>query len=102
MSLSSSLPRPADRKLDFDAISEYLIPKSELCNRIVIISSGIYKVVGYPVLIENPKYERNALLFNLCFVFQRGADTGSFIPVVRKAARVLKNIEVRFEIEGVD
>jgi hypothetical protein len=82
------------RKLDFDAISEYLIPKKEICNRLVVVSSGAYKVVGYPVSIESPKYERNALLFNLCFVFQKGADTGAFIPVVRKASRVLKSFEV--------
>ena len=94
----SNVGRP--RKLDFDAISEYLIPKKEICNRLVVISSGAYMVVGYPVSIESPKYERNALIYNLCFVFQKGADTGAFIPVVKKASRVLKSFEVCSLIDG--
>jgi hypothetical protein len=85
---------PAFRLLDFDSISEYLIPKPEICNRLVMISTGHFKVLGYPVSIESAKYERNALLFNLCFVFHRGADTASFVPVVKKTARVLRSSEV--------
>ncbi|KAI8928411.1 nitrogen permease regulator 2-domain-containing protein [Entophlyctis helioformis] len=86
-----------DPSLDFDAISEYIIPKSHLCNRLVTLSTTHYKVVGHPVLLENTKYERNALLFNLCFVFERGAITACYEQVVCKMARVLKSLEVESE-----
>ena len=50
--------------------------------------------MGYPVSIQEEKYERNVLLFNLCFVFEKGADTESYEQVVMKVARVLKSLEV--------
>eukprot|EP00842_Homolaphlyctis_polyrhiza_P004667 jgi/Hompol1/5200/HPOL_004228-RA len=83
-----------DPVLDFDSISEYIIPKTDLCNRLVTLSTPFYKIVGHPVLIENPKYERNALLFNLCFVFDKDANTTCYEQVATKIARVLRSLEV--------
>ncbi|KAI8841351.1 nitrogen permease regulator 2 [Chytridium lagenaria] len=91
---------PADapeNQLDFDAISEYIIPKPVLCNRLVTISTKQYKVMGYPVSIESQKYERNALIYNLCFVFEKDADATSYEQIVRKMARVLRSLEVESE-----
>ncbi len=81
---------------DFETVSEYLIPKFELCNRLVSIYINDYHVLGYPVSIESPKYARNALLFNLCFIFRRESDARPFERVVAKTARVLRNLEVEF------
>lgn len=88
-------PEDTDGPLAFDSISEYIIPKPELCGRLVtIFLNAKYKVLGYPVLLEGPKYERNNLLFNLCFVFERHDSTGEYEQVVRKIARELQNLEV--------
>ena len=51
--------------------------------------------MGYPVSIKDDKYERNALLFNMCFVFEKEAETESYEQIVRKMARVLRSLEVR-------
>lgn len=83
--------------VDFDSFSEYIIPKSGLCNRSVTISTTNYKIMGYPVQILNSKYERNALIFNLCFVFDKQQDTVCFEQVVTKIARVLESLEVESE-----
>lgn len=98
-----------------------MIPKSSLCNRlgmgfrcrsslmrlIVTISTTNYRIMGFPVSIQNTNYERNgtfeignglsflALLFNLCFVFDKTASIISYEQVVSKIARVLKSLEVR-------
>ncbi|KAI9362936.1 nitrogen permease regulator 2-domain-containing protein [Zopfochytrium polystomum] len=103
---------PNHSQLDFDSISEYIIPKPSLCNRLVTISTDSHLVVGHPVSIENPtRYERNAFLFNLCFVFDKrdglgttGGGTGAgpfgegisaaYEKIVRKMARVLRSLEV--------
>ncbi|KAJ3213657.1 Nitrogen permease regulator 2 [Dinochytrium kinnereticum] len=85
---------PDAHQLDFDAISEYIIPKPVLCNRLVTVSTKRYKVMGYPVSIESQKYERNGLLFNLCFVFDKDADATSYEQLVRKMARVLRSLEM--------
>lgn len=43
-----------------------------------------YKIVGYPVRIENQRYTRNAFYFNLCFVCDSWARTVQYEPVVKK------------------
>ncbi|KAI8915639.1 nitrogen permease regulator 2, partial [Gorgonomyces haynaldii] len=96
---SSSL---AQDSLDFDSISDYLIPKSELCNRLVSITTQHYKILGYPVKIVNPKYPRNALLFNFCFCFDTDADTRSYDQVVKKIAVTLQALEMEREFISKD
>ncbi|KAJ3052220.1 Nitrogen permease regulator 2 [Rhizophlyctis rosea] len=54
--------------------------------------------MGYPVSIKDDKYERNALLFNMCFVFEKEAETESYEQIVRKMARVLRSLEVESEL----
>ncbi|KAG0051264.1 Nitrogen permease regulator 2 [Gryganskiella cystojenkinii] len=79
--------------VDFDSISEYLIPKAELCSKLVTISTPTCKVIGFPINLEHKKFQRNALMFNLAFVFDKDAEISSYEPVVRKMARVLKALE---------
>ncbi|KAI8603722.1 nitrogen permease regulator 2 [Dissophora ornata] len=83
--------------VDFDSISEYLIPKVELCSKLVTISTPTCKVMGFPINLEHKKFQRNALMFNLAFVFDKDAATSSYEPVVRKMARVLKALEKESE-----
>ena len=47
-------------------------------------------------MIDNPKYARNALIFNLCFVFEAASDTTRFENAVKKLAGYLTTLEVRF------
>ncbi|RKP01827.1 hypothetical protein CXG81DRAFT_11524 [Caulochytrium protostelioides] len=77
----------------FDSISEYLIPKPAFCNRLVTVHTTTHIVMGHAVLIPHEKYERNAMLFNLCFVFALGANVGPYEPVVTKMARLLRAFE---------
>ncbi|KAG0337570.1 Nitrogen permease regulator 2 [Podila horticola] len=83
--------------VDFDSISEYLIPKVELCSKLVTISTPTCKVIGFPINLEHKKFQRNALMFNLAFVFDKDAEISSYEPVVRKMARVLKALEKESE-----
>lgn len=53
-----------------------------------------YKIVGCPVSIGDTKYQRNALMFNLCFVFEQEVDTINHEPVVKKLASYLTQIEL--------
>ncbi|KAG0268489.1 Nitrogen permease regulator 2 [Actinomortierella ambigua] len=83
--------------VEFDTISEFLIPKVELCSNLVTISTPSCKVLGFPINLEHKKFQRNALMFNLAFVFDKDADLSSYEPVVRKMARVLKALEKECE-----
>ncbi|KAG8966237.1 Nitrogen permease regulator 2 [Tulasnella sp. 419] len=86
---------PAGRPplLDFESISEYVIPKTELCGRLVHCNTPKHRILGFPVVLEGKRYERNAFRYNLCFVFDRKADLSCYEPVVRKCARVLLSCE---------
>lgn len=50
----------------FDSISDYIIIDKPLCGKIVtLVLPPDQTIVGYPVCIEDDKYHRNALLFNI-------------------------------------
>lgn len=84
--------------IDFEAISEYIIPKKQLYKRLVTICTNGYKVMGCPVVLhDHEKYRhfRNEFRFNLCFVFEQDAETSSYEAAVRKLSRVLEGLEVK-------
>lgn len=83
--------------IDFEAISEYVIPKKPLYKRLVTICTNGYKVMGCPVVLhDHEKYQhlRNEFRFNLCFVFEQNAETSSYEAIVRKLSRVFEGLEV--------
>ncbi|KAI8337709.1 nitrogen permease regulator 2 [Chlamydoabsidia padenii] len=91
--------------IDFEAISEYIIPKNQLYKRLVTISTGNYKVMGCPVVLhDHEKYRnlRNEFRFNLCFIFDDQAETTSYEAVVRKLSRVLEGLELECDFLSQD
>lgn len=81
---------------NFDDVHKYVIPPSALCGRLVICSTKDYRIIGLPVALKGRQYERNFFRYNICFVFERGADLSCYEPIVRKVSRVLTACEVRF------
>lgn len=98
VALGEAKPAASESRLfDFEAFSDFIIPKSQLCNNLLIFTAGSFKVVGYPMTIEHRKYERNALMFNLCWVFDSHAVITSYEPIISKMAAVLRSLEVENE-----
>lgn len=64
----------------FDSISEYVITKPQLCGKVLGIRTNDAIVLGCPVCVEHPKYQRNALFFNLGFVFPSSMPTHATRP----------------------
>ncbi|KAG9013633.1 Nitrogen permease regulator 2 [Tulasnella sp. JGI-2019a] len=79
--------------LDFDFISEYVIPKTRLCGRLVHCNTPKHRILGFPVILFGDQYKRHDFRYNLCFVFDRVADLSCYEPIVRKCARVLQTCE---------
>ncbi|XP_056020972.1 GATOR complex protein NPRL2-like isoform X2 [Ostrea edulis] len=88
------VPREIISKAHFDIIHNYIIPKPEFQGRLITVNALGYKIVGCPVYIGDTKYQRNALMFNLCFVFGQSVDTSNHEPVVKKLASYLTQIEL--------
>jgi nitrogen permease regulator 2-like protein len=79
---------------DFNSISEFIIPKKQLCNRLITITTpSAHRIVGFPVHIPGPQYERYLFIYNLAFVFDERGEIGSYIPVVRRLAMTFKQLE---------
>ncbi|KAI9304058.1 nitrogen permease regulator 2 [Cunninghamella echinulata] len=101
----TSHPNTNKPLIDFEAISEYIIPKNQLYKRLVTISTGNYKVMGCPVVLhDHEKYRnlRNEFRFNLCFIFDQQAETTSYEAVVRKLSRVLEGLELECDFLSQD
>ncbi|KAK2466769.1 hypothetical protein APHAL10511_001027 [Amanita phalloides] len=91
----SSLQRPstsAQTLFNFDEISKYIIPPPALCGRLVTCSTKRHRIIGFPIELKG-KYQRNYFRYNLCFVFDRGADLSCYEPIIRKLSRVLTSCE---------
>ena len=53
---------------EFDDISDYLIPKPQLCGTLVTLRAAGRAVLCWPVCLEGAQYARNALIFSVGFV----------------------------------
>ncbi|XP_020282049.1 nitrogen permease regulator 2-like protein isoform X2 [Pseudomyrmex gracilis] len=78
----------------FDNVSVYIIPKAQLQRSTITITLKDYKILGFPVKIDDKKYARNAFYFNLCFVFHADARTVQYEPVVKKMSDFLMALEI--------
>ncbi|KAK0342765.1 Nitrogen permease regulator 2 [Friedmanniomyces endolithicus] len=74
-------------------VSAYIIPPYEICNRPFSICADGHRVLGFPISLEDPKYERNRFTFNLCFVLDEEADARPFLCVVNKTAAFFQALE---------
>lgn len=106
-SITPQIDTTTDAKtlIDFEAISEYIIPKKQLYKRLVTICTNGYKVMGCPVVLhDHEKYRhfRNEFRFNLCFVFEQDAETSSYEAVVRKLSRVFEGLELECDFLSKD
>lgn len=78
----------------FDSYVCYIIPKPELQRKLITVNARKDKIIGYPIHIENQKYPRNGLIFNLCFVCDASKKTMQYEPLVRKLANYLVKLEL--------
>ncbi|XP_075921267.1 GATOR1 complex protein NPRL2 isoform X3 [Petromyzon marinus] len=91
--ITFQVPEDYISKEFFDTIQVYIITKPELQNKLITVTALGKKVIGCPVCIENKKYSRNALLFNMALVCDAAAKTCSLEPIVKKLSTYLKTLE---------
>lgn len=78
---------------DFDTVSEYIIPKQTLCDRLVTVCTNKYRILGYPVVLDDRKYARNKFIFNFAVVLDEDVEFSTYKSVVRKVAKLFKALE---------
>lgn len=78
----------------FESVSVYIIPKAQLQRSMLTVTVLGFKILGFPVRIDDKKYARNAYYFNLCFVCDAWARTVQYESVVRKLSDYLVAMEL--------
>lgn len=91
--ISCQFPEDYISKEVFDSISAYIIPKPQIQKCTMTINALGHKILGYPIRIDNSRYERNVYLFNLCFVCDSWSKTVQYEPVVKKLGEHLTILE---------
>ncbi|XP_072931406.1 GATOR complex protein NPRL2-like isoform X2 [Epargyreus clarus] len=91
--ISCQFPEDYISKELFDAISAYIIPKPQIQKCTMTINALGHKIVGYPIRIDSTRYERNAYVFNLCFVCDSWSKTVQYESVVKKLGEHLTIME---------
>ncbi|XP_065676241.1 GATOR1 complex protein NPRL2-like [Hydra vulgaris] len=84
-------------KEQIDSIAPYIIPKPQFQGRLISFKAYGFTFMGYPIKIDNKKYDRNALLFNALFVFNENDCVQEFESVVTKLAGYLTTLELETE-----
>ncbi|XP_014254393.1 GATOR complex protein NPRL2 [Cimex lectularius] len=92
--ITCQVPEDFISKDTFEAVSVYLIPKTQLLRSTLTITTSGIKILGFPVRIDNKKYPRNAFYFNICFVCDSWARTVQYESVVKKLSDFLTALEV--------
>lgn len=84
---------------DFDVMQEYIIPRKAFFNRFVAVNEpeGKYTVLGLPVAIAHPKYQRNEFIFNFGLVVESDVDQIPYERVVRRIAVTFAEMEKQNE-----
>ncbi|KAJ1674072.1 Nitrogen permease regulator 2, partial [Spiromyces aspiralis] len=87
---------PARRTIDFDEVSWLTLPRDDYRERTFTIYLSGYKIISCPISITGERwiYERNELIYCLCFVFESWADIRCYLPVVRRVVKLYKDLEL--------
>jgi hypothetical protein len=79
--------------IPFDLLTDFLIPKQTLCDRLVSVVYGNYRILSYPVLITAGRYDRNEYIFTLSIVVHVNVEFSCYPGMVTKIAKVFRAME---------
>lgn len=84
--------------INFDTIKNYVIPKPQLCNKLLTFKYGPYRLACYPVNVNASYYARNSFNFNFVFVFPYNCATSPYEPAVARLGKMFRVLEEQSQI----
>lgn len=82
-----------NHNINFDTIKNYIIPKPQLCHKLLTLKYKKYRIASYPVTVNSPIYARNFFSFNFVFVFQYDCETSPYEPAIARLGKMFKVLE---------
>ncbi len=83
---------------EFNIISDFIIPNSELCNKIISVKLGNSYLLGYPITLSNQIYDRVRYQFNFCILLPKNEYEKNYYLY----DLILKKISITFENKEID
>ncbi|AET38538.1 nitrogen permease regulating protein NPR2 Ecym_3021 [Eremothecium cymbalariae DBVPG len=84
--------------ISFDTIKNYVIPKPQLCNKLLTFKYGSYRLVCYPVNINASYYARNSFSFDFVFVFPYDSATSPYEPAIGRLGKMFRVLEEQSQV----
>lgn len=84
--------------INFDTIKNFIIPKPQLCHKLLTLKYKNYRIVSYPVTINSSFYARNFFCFNFVFVFRYDCETSPYEPAISRLGKMFKVLEEQNQI----
>ncbi|AMD20158.1 HCR008Wp [Eremothecium sinecaudum] len=79
--------------ISFDTIKNYIIPKPQLCNKLLTFKYKSYRLVCFPVNVNAPYYARNSFSFDFVFVFPYDSPTSPYEPAIIRLGKMFRILE---------
>nr|XP_039255729.1 GATOR complex protein NPRL2-like isoform X1 [Styela clava] len=77
----------------FEEVTNYIIPKPELQEKLTTVNVGKKKVIGCPVCIEGSHYPRNNFIFNFGLVLDSNHKSSPCIPMIKQLSKYMSELE---------
>lgn len=77
----------------FPHFSSYIIPRQGFCFRSLTFCTSKYRVLGHPICIKSPEYDRNEYIFNFCLVLPLEVEPMAYQSVANKLASLFHALE---------
>ena len=88
---SVSTPSPL---FDFSSVSEFIIPRQDLCQQSLSVCINGYRILGHPMCLQDPdKYARNEYIFNFCMVIEERVEFSAYEKAVKIIVKTLTDAE---------
>ena len=84
--------------INFDTIKHYIIPKPQLCHKLLTLKYKNYRIACYPVTVNSSFYARNFFSFNFVFVFPYDCETSPYEPAIARLGKMFRVLEEQNQI----
>lgn len=84
--------------INFNSLKNYIIPKLQLCHKLLTMKYENYRIVSYPVTVNSPIYARNFFSFNFVFIFPYDCETSPYEPAIARLAKMFRVLEEQNQI----
>lgn len=87
-----------ESSIEFSDVQNFLIPKPQLCKRLITFIYKDYRIISYPLCLRKSYYFRNMFWFNFVFVFKKNSKTVPYEPIIEKLGKLFQVLEEQSQI----